>query len=90
MNGKTGVKLEGHFISELDREVKMGICRYVYRKKQENQRFSQAAAKLTSAHVTWQDGVKHTQDQNTSAEGLLFDIPKQGSAESLKDVVHIK
>lgn len=45
---------------------------------------------LTSTHVTWQDGVKYTQDQNTSAEGLLFDIPKQGGAEPFKDVVHIK
>jgi len=39
---------------------------------------------------TWQDGVKYTQDQNTSAEGLLFDIPKQGGTEPFKDVVHIK
>lgn len=43
-----------------------------------------------SIWVTWQDGVKHTQDQNTSAEGLLFDIPEQWGTESLKDVVHIK
>lgn len=47
-------------------------------------------ATLTSTHVTWQDGVKYTQDQNTSAEGLLFDIPKQGCAKPFKDVVHIK
>lgn len=47
-------------------------------------------ANWTSTHVTWQDGVKYTQDQNTSAEGLLSDIPKQGRAESFKDVVHVK
>lgn len=46
--------------------------------------------KLRSAQVTWQDGVKYTQDQNTSAEGLLFNIPEQWGAESLKDVVYIK
>lgn len=47
-------------------------------------------AKLTNTHVTWQDGVKYTQDQNTSTEGLLLDIPKQGGTEPFKDVVHIK
>lgn len=46
--------------------------------------------KLVSLQLTWQNGVKYTQDQNTSAEGLLFDIPEQWSAESLKDVVYIK
>lgn len=47
-------------------------------------------AKLTSTCITWQDGVKNTQDQNSCAEGFLFDIPKQGDAEPFKDVVHIK
>lgn len=47
-------------------------------------------AKLTSIHVTWQDGIKYTKDQNTGAEGLLFDISKQGDAEPFEDVVHIK
>lgn len=43
-----------------------------------------------STQVTWQDGVKYTQHQDPSTEGLLFDIPEQWGAESLKDVVHIK
>lgn len=46
--------------------------------------------KLTSTQVTWQDGVKYTQDQDSSTEGLLLDIPEQRGAEPLKDVVHIK
>lgn len=46
--------------------------------------------KLMSVQVTWQDGVKYTQDQNTSAEGFLLNIPEQWGAESLKDVVDIK
>lgn len=46
--------------------------------------------KLTSTQVTWQNGVKYTQDQDTSTKGLLFDIPEQRGTESLKDVVHIK
>lgn len=39
---------------------------------------------------TWQNGVKYAQDQNTSAERFLFDVPKQWGTEPFKDVVYIK
>lgn len=92
---KMGPRLKHTAFVERSRWVQ--ICRWGYREKQVNERYNSFlfslqfnVAKFKSTHITWQDGVKYAKDQNTGAEGLLLDVPKQGGAEPFVDVVHVK